>query len=457
MNSQTIDVLQVSFAYWPDAIGGTEIYLRSLVQALAALGVRCAIAAPGATNSQYQHAGVTVFRIAAALSTDNLYGVENLEATKLWQTLLTQLRPKILHVHARTPMLHSNVLKFAQALGIVVIFTTHTPGVFCQRGTMLEFGRQPCDGFVQLARCTACALQGLGVLQPLAKTMATLPIQFTQAIASCLPASAQKAALFKARMQRGIVEQAKFLEQCDQVIAVCDWIFAALQKNAVPSARLRLNRQGLRTDMAITSENSAAQVQPSELPDAHAPLRVFALGRADPTKGFEVLVRAVKACAGKVRLDLALSGSDANPNWRQALDTLIAKSNNIHVHSDVVGAPLQQLFASCDLVAVPSTWMETGPLVVLEAFAQKRSVVGSDRGGIAELVTHQKNGWLVPAGDVAAWTKMLLALANDRNLVAQARAQIGPVRTMQTVALEHLEIYRDVAADKVFVSNLARQ
>jgi glycosyltransferase involved in cell wall biosynthesis len=450
MKAEAIDILQVSFAYWPDAVGGTEIYLRSLVQALTAQGLRCAIAAPGNATRHYQHEGVAVFRIAAALSTDHLYGVENIDATQQWQALLKQLNPRILHVHARTPMLHSNVLKFAKSIGIAVVFTAHTPGVFCQRGTMLAFGGAPCDGLVTLQRCSACALHGLGVPKLAAQAIAALPSQFSHAIAPYLPAGVQKALLFKARMQSSIAEQVRFLAHCDQVIAVCDWIFAALRKNAVAPERLRLNRQGLRTDMVLKNDGDIAVAEQS----AHAnapPLRVFALGRADPTKGFEVLVQAVQACAGKVQLDLALGGCEANPNWTQALQTLIADAD-IRVHHNVSGAPLNALFAAADVVAVPSTWMETGPLVVLEAFAHRRPVLGSARGGVAELVSHQKNGWLVPAGDVAAWTAMLLTLAGDRSLVAQARAQIGPARTMHTVALEHLEIYAGLAACKILTN-----
>ena len=90
--------------------------------------------------------------------------------------------------------------------------------------------------------------------------------------------------------------------------------------------------------------------------------------------------------------------------------------------------------------------METGPLVVLEAFSQQLPVIGSRRGGIAELVQHGQNGWLAAAGDVGAWTRALDAIAQDRPALERARANIGTVRTMKQVAIEHLSLYEQVLA-----------
>ena len=53
-----------------------------------------------------------------------------------------------------------------------------------------------------------------------------------------------------------------------------------------------------------------------------------------------------------------------------------------------------------DVLAVPSQWLETGPLVVLEAFAAGTPVIGSDLGGIRELVSDGRDGLLVPHDDV---------------------------------------------------------
>ena len=51
---------------------------------------------------------------------------------------------------------------------------------------------------------------------------------------------------------------------------------------------------------------------------------------------------------------------------------------------------------------------------ILEAMALARPVVATDVGGMRDQVIDGETGYLVPAGDGAAITRALLALASDR-------------------------------------------
>jgi glycosyltransferase involved in cell wall biosynthesis len=97
-----------------------------------------------------------------------------------------------------------------------------------------------------------------------------------------------------------------------------------------------------------------------------------------------------------------------------------------------------------DVLAVPSQWLETGPLVLLEAFAAGTPVIGSDLGGIGELVRHDENGILVPHDDVGAWTAAMTRLANDPALLDRLRQGMGSVRTMSDVGCDMAELYREL-------------
>ena len=436
--SDPVAVLHVVYQFTPEPLGGTEVYVQSLVQEATSLGLRCAIAAPGGCNEHYQVAGVSVYRVAANLTTAQLYGEENSDATARWVEILQQTAPRILHIHARTPMLNSQVLRHARRLGIKVIYTVHTPTAFCQRGTMLEFGVKPCNGLVTLNRCAQCALHGLGVPKLATQILTRLPTSVSRATSRIAPAKIAFVLSFRARVKRAQQEQSAFFAACDHIVAVCGWIEAALKLNGIAAARLSMNRQGLRSDMVQTCAPRARL----EL----APLKVFALGRCDRHKGFDLLIAAIKRCVLPVELDLCMSiSSDQDRALAEHLKT-IAIGAKVRFHVNLSGEPLLSLFQNSDLVAVPSVWMETGPLVVLEAFSQQLPVIGSRRGGIAELVQHGKNGWLAPAGDVGAWTRALDAIAQDRPALERARANIGTVRTMKQVAIEHLSLYEQVLA-----------
>jgi glycosyltransferase involved in cell wall biosynthesis len=82
--------------------------------------------------------------------------------------------------------------------------------------------------------------------------------------------------------------------------------------------------------------------------------------------------------------------------------------------------------------------------VVLEAQAVGTPVLGSNLGGIAELVQHGVDGWLVPSGDVEAWAKALLSLAETPDLLTRLRKGIQSVRTMSRVASDMAELYGNI-------------
>jgi glycosyltransferase involved in cell wall biosynthesis len=94
-----------------------------------------------------------------------------------------------------------------------------------------------------------------------------------------------------------------------------------------------------------------------------------------------------------------------------------------------------------DLLAVPSQWLETGPMVLLEAFAAGVPILGSDLGGIAELVSEGVDGLLVPPRSVSAWAVALEKLSREPKILATLRAGTRAPRTMQEVANDTAKLY----------------
>jgi glycosyltransferase involved in cell wall biosynthesis len=103
-----------------------------------------------------------------------------------------------------------------------------------------------------------------------------------------------------------------------------------------------------------------------------------------------------------------------------------------------------------DALVVPSQLLETGPIVVLEAFAAGTPVIGSDLGGIKELIRHDSDGLLIPYDEVSAWTASMLRLATDCALLDRLREGIGPVRTMSDVGRDMMDLYRKICATRQY-------
>jgi glycosyltransferase involved in cell wall biosynthesis len=81
--------------------------------------------------------------------------------------------------------------------------------------------------------------------------------------------------------------------------------------------------------------------------------------------------------------------------------------------------------------------------VVLESFAAGTPVIGSNRGGIRELVRHQDDGLLVEAENVRAWSDALRRCAEDRHLLARLRKSAQLPRKMVDVADETAQLYHN--------------
>ncbi|MEM2144735.1 MAG: glycosyltransferase family 4 protein [Candidatus Jordarchaeaceae archaeon] len=85
-----------------------------------------------------------------------------------------------------------------------------------------------------------------------------------------------------------------------------------------------------------------------------------------------------------------------------------------------------QLLSQSDIVVVPSIWEEPCGYIVLEALAAGKPVIGSDTGGITELLSGDPPaGILVPPSDANALSNAIKDLILDRekreNLSAEAR------------------------------------
>jgi glycosyltransferase involved in cell wall biosynthesis len=128
------------------------------------------------------------------------------------------------------------------------------------------------------------------------------------------------------------------------------------------------------------------------------------------------------------------------------LHKLANNDTRIRFCAPVPSHRVRSLLAGYDALAVPSRWLETGPLVVLEAFAAGIPVLGSRLGGIAELIRDDVDGLLVESGSVVNWTATLCRVVAEAGLLGRLRTGVRPPRTMEEVADDMLSVYREAVA-----------
>ena len=82
---------------------------------------------------------------------------------------------------------------------------------------------------------------------------------------------------------------------------------------------------------------------------------------------------------------------------------------------------IENLYATADIIVMPSQWDEPCAMVLFEAAAAGKPVVATATGGTAEVLRQGETGFLVEREDVAGMTECVTRLIQDREL----RARVG--------------------------------
>ena len=442
MNPQGLNLIQATAWYPPYDMGGTEAYLEGLVDSLEARGIRSHLIVPRHPNagSNYVHRGmeVTTYPVDAVPSAKEIKcNVEHQGFDAFYAWLKSQKRG-IYHQHSWTRGCGPHHLRAARTLGFKTVLTVHVPGNICLRGTMMRYGVLACDGLVVPGVCGACWAHGRGLPSSVARGVAALPDVFADWVKSRFGRigtmlSARALAREKARQVQAMAVDA------DIIVAVCQWLYDALLQNGIPKSKLRLSRQGIAGSFAKRAR-AAAQNAPSTMPET---LRILYLGRWDPVKGIDIAVNAIRTLPANISVTLTIKAIPDPANggsFEQRVRQNAGRDSRITIEPPVSRSALPEILASYDVLIVPSRWLETGPMVVLEALAAGLYVLGSNLGGIKELVTSDKCGELLDTSDPIAWSASIERLAAKKR-AGKLSTLPADVRSIDEAASEMAAVY----------------
>jgi glycosyltransferase involved in cell wall biosynthesis len=166
------------------------------------------------------------------------------------------------------------------------------------------------------------------------------------------------------------------LRRADVVGTVSDALQTSVRE------RFGVDAEVLRMPVAIVGAAPAA-APPADPP----PLRLVAIGRNAPEKGFDVLVRALHGI--DAQLDVFGAGTE------------VLTSDRVRGHGARSRDEIGRALTSAHALVVPSRNEGLG-LAALEALAAGRPVIASAVGGLVETVEDGVDGILVPPDDVEA-------------------------------------------------------
>jgi glycosyltransferase involved in cell wall biosynthesis len=156
------------------------------------------------------------------------------------------------------------------------------------------------------------------------------------------------------------------------------------------------------------------------------PTLAFA-GRFGPQKALDVAIEAVRRVEG-VAFVLAGDGSDRAALERQA-------GPRVRFLGPLARARVLELFAAADASVLSSSW-ENFPHSVVESLAVGTPVIATRVGGVPDVVQHEVNGLLVPAGDAEALAAAVRRFVDDDALRERLRNAAAP--SVERFRPEHL-------------------
>lgn len=356
-------ICMISDLYYPDILGGTETYLRSISEALTInndITVICT-RQDNKKDDIEELNGVKVYRI----NTGNIYSIfdsankpfyikpfwhlrslSNRQSYFSVKDILKKEKPDIVHTHnlqALSPLIFDAI----NELKIPHIHELHDYGLLCPRTSLLHGSGKICENPNIMCKLYRSLKRWMVDNKP---QLVIGPSQF----------------VINKHLECGFFGNTKY-QQLPHGVKVSDTKF---------------NKDYNFMD-------------------------ILYVGQLSKHKGVHILIKALKQIK-RVDLRLHICGRGKN---EEEFRSLARNDNRIRFYGYVSDKELNQLYDIANVLVVPSLWYDNSPTVIYEAFVHGTPVIGSRIGGIPELVHDGENGFLYEKRNEKKLVEILNALS----------------------------------------------
>jgi len=235
---------------------------------------------------------------------------------------------------------------------------------------------------------------------------------------------------------------ARFFNLVDQFIAPSHFLAERYIAWGIPPEKMRVLENLM---------PQAAAAPPATPPDF--PLRLGFFGQISPLKGIDVLYDTAELLAkdhlDTVSFEIHGDYRSQPPAFQTAFLGRLAKAPpNIRFNGPYDRQRVDRLMQSVHAILVPSIWWENAPVVIQEALRNRRPVICSDIGGMAEKVRHGIDGIHFAAGNPAALAAVIRKILQSPALLPDVAAP-----TSQTSIDDYLDLYREIVEDSILLKN----
>lgn len=453
-------ILLVAQGFFPQSIGGTEIYTYYLARELHRrheVYVFHRQADP--EQEEYAVTNYSLDGLPVTSINNNFRKVLNFSMTykndiiaKIFADFLDQVRPDIVHLQ-HLICLSTSLISVCRDRNIPIVLTLHDYWFLCQRGQLLRPDLSICSG-PEDRKCADCLSGQINAFlaplrrgsslwsvvvekrgTPLGRVATTLGELYAQLDARLNRRRAVDIMRVRTDHMREMLKSVNLLITPSRFHRA-QYIKLGAHFGISPE-RIRFSDNGMNTSLFANFQKKPADR-----------LRFGFIGTIIPSKGLHVLIKAFNRVSWDTAtlrihgVDLPYDGYETYPQDVRRM----VMNPSIRFMGGYDNAQVPRILSEIDVLIVPSIWYENSPLTIHEAFIARIPVIASNIGGMAEYVHHMENGLLFQVGDHEDLYAKINAFIEDPSLVERLNRNIGPVKTIEENAEELEEIYSELIA-----------
>ena len=429
--------------FFPQHFYGTETYTLELARNLQRLGHEVTVVAGifqgepsrDAAIGTYQYAGIDVIafdkNFVPHATIKETYFQE--AARPFLQEILARVKPDVIHV---THLINHTavLLEVAKSAGIPIVATLTDFFGFCFNNKLEAADGSLCSGPNALrSNCIACYTKASN--HQMVERIDTVPFGWTVTGLAMRAATLlgcfkeQRTSIHDLIVRPSVLRQA--YEHYDAMIAPSSFLYKAYVANGFDEQRLHLSHFGVDLDR---------RAKPKREPGS--PITLGYVGQIAAHKGVDLLVSAVGAFPKSV-VHLEVYGPE-NQDGVYMSKLRALSGENVRFHGTFPPSEMAEVMATFDVLAVPSTWYENSPLVLLNALASHTPVIVSDVEGLTEFIDEGVSGWSFKRADITSLRELLTELFEKPDEIRANANRTSYVRTSMSMTEEVLAVYEQV-------------
>tara|TARA_B100000212_G_scaffold335774_1_gene308176 strand:+ start:1122 stop:2417 length:1296 start_codon:yes stop_codon:yes gene_type:complete len=428
-----IRYLHLSDNFYPLITGGTEIFIQKFINEQIKLKNHYEISWVCHKSNDYKFKKINNLEkykifLEPVLYEDRLNRFSfKAKAIPAFDKFLYDFKPDIVHIHSLGSRTTLNHIKSIKRFGSKILFTLHTPPCSCM-GNLLNASHEICNGDLIDSRCTYFRLRSKGIPYIIAKIISLqdgffISPNMNNRLSRLLTSRKLTSSMHLSWLQ--------LINEVDYIHVLSKWGKDMLIRQKIDSDKIHLIR--------TAGPNKISSKK--RLPIQDNSLKLVFWGRCNPQKGIHIVINAL----AMIEKDLPISLDIYGPYWEdnqysKDLMKKIKLDPRIRVLGNLPNDQLLKKLQNYDLAVIPSIWMETGPLSLLEAFAAGIPVAGTNLGGIKELLINQKGCFILPPNEIV-WKETFIKIMKNKTLIGNFNSP--SLRTFEDLVNDIMEILFD--------------